>query len=295
MGKRFFSIGAPPPPPDFNLTFPEWEFPPLLARSEEYHMRNYLGSRRALDSTVCIVGCVRDVEEMLPINSRRIEKIGALFKDYRVFLAENDSIDTTADILGNWKFNNPRVDFISEKLGTPRLDDSSGERMNYMAIYRNKYLEYVKNNPNFDYVMVIDADFKGAGWSLDGIKNSMGWFGWDVISSNGLDRNRLVGGYYDILPLLIGGYEEEHQMTEYRYPYTNLVLKRGLERPKFQRSEPLFRVHSAFGGLAIYKTKAFLAGEKYSGELCDHSTLHRRMWAAGYIEHYINPSMIGLR
>lgn len=293
MGRRIFSLSGPPPEPDKNLQFPEWQYPPLLGRSEEYWMRIANGTKRALNLTVAIVGCVRDVSEMLPINSRRIEKIGGLFKDYRVFFAENDSVDNTVDILANWRFNNPRVDFLSEKLNTPRLNDETDERMNYMAIYRNKYFQWVKEHPDFDLIIVLDADFQGAGWSLDGIKNTMGWFGWDVISSNGLDRNPLIGGYYDILPCLISSYED--QMAERRYPYTNLVLKRDKTRPKFIRGEPLFRVHSAFGGLAIYKTQAFLSGEFYSGELCDHATLHRRMWANGFDQQFINPSMIGLR
>jgi hypothetical protein len=46
-------------------------------------------------------------------------------------------------------------------------------------------------------------------------------------------------------------------------------------------------MNSAFGGLAVYQTRAFLAGG-YSGGDCEHVPHHRRMRAAGY-QMYLNP------
>jgi hypothetical protein len=50
---------------------------------------------------------------------------------------------------------------------------------------------------------------------------------------------------------------------------------------------PPFPMNSAFGGLAVYQTKAFLAGG-YSGEDCEHVPHHRRMREAGY-QMFLNP------
>jgi hypothetical protein len=46
-------------------------------------------------------------------------------------------------------------------------------------------------------------------------------------------------------------------------------------------------MNSAFGGLAVYQTKAFLSGG-YTGEDCEHVGHHRRMREAGY-QMWLNP------
>ena len=46
-------------------------------------------------------------------------------------------------------------------------------------------------------------------------------------------------------------------------------------------------MNSAFGGLAVYWTEAFLSGG-YSGEDCEHVPHHRRMAKAGW-QMYLNP------
>ena len=294
MGRRIFNLSGPPPEPDKNLQFPEWEYPPLLGRSEEYWLRINHGSRRMLDTTVVFAGCVRDIAEVLPLNIRRLEKIAGCFKDYRVVIYESDSIDGTKDILQQWTITNPRIIVLSENLGNPRMSDETNARMELMAVYRNKYLDYIQDNLSiFDNVIVLDLDF-GSGWSIDGIKNSYGYWGWDCISSNGLDVNPLVGGYYDILPFYLNSFGEDDLLCERRPGYKNLVLKRDKVRPRFLRGQPLVRCHSAFGGLAIYKMEAFLAGRYYS-HMCDHATLNEQLWSKNFDMHFINPSMIGLR
>ena len=46
-------------------------------------------------------------------------------------------------------------------------------------------------------------------------------------------------------------------------------------------------MNSAFGGLAVYRTEAFLSGG-YSGEDCEHVPHHKRMREAGF-QMYLNP------
>jgi hypothetical protein len=46
-------------------------------------------------------------------------------------------------------------------------------------------------------------------------------------------------------------------------------------------------MNSAFGGLCVYRTEAFLTGG-YSGEDCEHVGHHRRMRQAGY-QMWLNP------
>jgi hypothetical protein len=50
---------------------------------------------------------------------------------------------------------------------------------------------------------------------------------------------------------------------------------------------PPIAMNSAFGGLAVYRTEAFVSGG-YSGEDCEHVPHHRRMAERGW-QMYLNP------
>lgn len=262
----------------------------MKGREEEYWYRIKMGEKRMLDSTIVLAGTVRDIAPILPLNIRRTEKICSLFKDYRIVLFESDSSDETLELLQRWASNNPRVTILHDTFGNPRYSDIDDTRMWAMAKYRNQYLNYIKDHLSvFDFVLVADLDFKGF-FSIDGIKNSFGYYGIDCISANGIDQDH---GYYDMAPFHVESFDDVWITRKPGYP--NLIIKPDRHRPFYTRSQPLQKVHSAFGGLAIYKMEAFLGGEEYKGHRCDHATLAETMWANGYSEHYINPSMIGLR
>lgn len=297
MGRRIFQLNTNQKL-DFDpleLEFPRHIFPCLRAREEDFHLRVDHGAKRMLNNSVVFCSCVRDVAEVLPLNIRRLEKVAALFKDYRIVVVENDSEDRTVDILNEWSYQNPRVKIISEVLGNPRLTDESQGRMSMMALYRNKYLSYVRENwSEFDFVIVTDLDFK-QWFDPEGIKHSFSFWGFDCMSANGQDSNPGIRGFYDLLPYYETGFSEEDCFVERRHPYVNLVVKKDKQRPVYVKGMPFKKIHSGFGGLAIYPTKAFLAGEQYRDTMCDHATLAETMWANDFTEHYINPSMIGLR
>lgn len=296
LGRKFISLNTNTKL-DFDpqeLDFPRHLFPCLRAREEEFYLRIDHGSRRMLDSTAVFASCVRDVADVLPLNIRRLEKAASCFKDYRVVVVENDSEDRTVEILNDWAYSNPRVKIISEILGQPRLNDESQGRMTLMAAYRNKYLSYIREHlSSFDFVLVTDLDFK-QWFDIEGIKHSFSFWGFDCISANGQDHNPGIRGFYDLLPYYETGFSEEDCFVERRYPYVNLVVKRNKQRPIYTKGMPFNKIHSGFGGLAIYPMKAFLAGE-YGDSKCDHAVFHENMWSKGFDQIYINPSMIGLR
>jgi len=53
---------------------------------------------------------------------------------------------------------------------------------------------------------------------------------------------------------------------------------------------PPMRMNSAFGGLCLYRTDAFLSS-RYQGGDCEHVHFHRGMAAAGY-DLYLNPGSV---
>ena len=53
---------------------------------------------------------------------------------------------------------------------------------------------------------------------------------------------------------------------------------------------PPMRMNSAFGGLCLYRTDAYLSS-RYAGGDCEHVNFHRGMAAAGY-DLYLNPGSV---
>lgn len=221
------------------------------------------------------------------------EKIGNLFKDYRVFIYESDSTDYTPQILQEWQNENPKVFFKSEKLNLERRYDLSDKRFEIMATVRNKYAAFAKEHfSGFDYICVIDQDLRG-GTSIDGVLNSFGYAGrWDVITANGIDF--IDQYYYDMATFYTESFEEEHFSIEQKPGKIYANIKKGHTRPVFKRGEPLVRVCSAFGGLAFYRNEVFKQSI-YSAKLCDHASFHETLWHKGYSRIFVNPSMIVVR
>ena len=172
-------------------------------------------------------------------------------------------------------------------------------RTERIAHCRNRYLEELRNNARYasaDYVMVAD---------LDGVNNDLRreavetcWrtdVPWDVVTANQRDA------YYDIWALRHPDWCPVDCHSQYAR------LRELFERPRalaiaihsrMVRLSPRaawIEVDSAFGGLAIYRREALLAGN-YSGEqagqsVCEHVPLHAQLRAQGF-RIFINPALI---
>lgn len=292
MGHRYLRPVYTPPAPQtiIPLDFPEYRYAPQVNK-EEYEDRINLGAKRTKKAKLGIVGCARDIAHTFERTQYYITTIGSLFADYELFIYESDSKDNTASLLQNWKRNNYRVNYTSETLKLPRLQDLSNKRAVVMATIRNKYLNYAQEYmQDCDYFCVIDMDLRW-GVSLDGIKNSFGYIEiWDVITSNGLDSDQKY--YYDLAVYRIKDFYEEMVEQKPDAEYAN--IKKGYERPIFERGYPPLRVLSSFGGMAFYTADAFLSGQ-YIVEIMDHAGFHMKLYQNGYDRLYINPSQILIR
>lgn len=277
----------------YPLDFIESRFPPLLERQEEYYCRLELGKLYCREKSLTFLACCRDVAQHLPRTIYNIEKIGKLFKKYNIFFFESDSIDNTTKLLQDWKNDNSNIEFQSEKLNLSRLYDLSSERFKNISIVRNKYINFIKQNPSFlnDYICIIDADLRGS-CSIDGILNSFGYFGyWDVISANGLDAQ--IEYYFDLATYCPNSFDEVLVEQKPGAQFAN--IKTGYERPIFKRGERLIKVFSAFGGMAFYRKNAFLAGSYEDYSRCDHIAFHKSLYDKGFDQIFINPSMYIIR
>ncbi len=262
-----------------RVEFPEDRFP--AADQAAFQKNIAAGYEYMRGVKVVICGLTRDDAPILPLTIPRIEKTGGFFRDYRVIVYENDSRDSTLDILKNWEAANPRVRILTESISGTELMQSS--RTEKLAYFRNRYLQLVKKSheyADYDFVIVADLDLKG-GWSNDGIAASFARLDWDIVAANSIGYHNLRKTYYDMFALL---------------PKT--ILKTGLiykiigEGWQLRRGDPLIRIHSGFGGLALYSKEAIMS-RQYSGivsgeKVCEHISLN----ADNSLRCFLNPSQI---
>lgn len=266
-------------------TFAEQFFRPAESLASQYQSTLQRGRARMAKSRVVFCGLARNIASILPLTRSRLERTGALFADYRIFLYENDSDDDTAQQLAAWAAANPRMEFISERCG--RRQHASVRcltRAADMADYRNRCQQHVRKRwCDFDYACVVDTDLQD-GWSYDGLAHSFGSEPWDFVGAYGVIHRRrhfsLRALHYDVWAYRRYG------------DYTPLDGRIG-NALSWRRGQPLVPVYSCFGGIGLYRMSAWLSA-CYSGDDCEHVTLHRAMRAAGYDRQFLNPSQIAL-
>lgn len=260
------------------------------------------GYNIAKNSKVLFLSTARNVESTFLSTVYRLEYLASMFKDYFVFVYENDSTDDTKLLLNDWCNHNKNVGVLRENLNIQHVGSiKSAIRTKYMADARNKYLEFARNFRqhdlfSFDYVIIFDFDLRG-GWSYEGIFNSIGHtddvVNWDMVGSNGLLYRKVCNKspirdhvVIERLHFDSWAYREFGKPEETDPVATNLLL--------YNRGESLVRVNSCFGGLAIYKPR-FLdeADVWYTEGDCDHATLNNQLAHRGY-NLYLNPSQIVL-
>jgi hypothetical protein len=253
------------------------------------HYRYYLqGLEKARKSRIVIVGCVRDIDPIrLHTNLAKCKNLGEKFADYHIVLVDNDSQLEFYEQLENAKNGlGDKFTCLSKRYGYDRLGDGRDlKRVSIMAQLRNLYIAEIKEkHKDFDYVMVIDPDI--ADWRMNGVLNSLGHDGWDMIGANGIQMRTKDHVYYDTFALIEKTYN---------------TFGKGESKEAIQFNTNLIRVISCFGGIGLYKTKALLAAKKYqvyrkeTSYLSEQCGIHLNMAVAGHDKIFINPNMVVIR
>ena len=264
--------------------FPEALFKPNLNK-EDYYGRVMHGRDIMSNSAVLFCMLARNVETEIEYTIARIEHLGSMFRSYRVIVYENDSTDSTREILLKWREENSSVELILEDLRKKRHEqDYSLARTTDMAYYRNQYLQKARSHSFYDcnYVIILDSDLPG-GFSYFGVCNSLS-YDKDVMASNGVlyrERDGITEKlFYDTF-----AFRPLNRESIKDYSIYNLLDYRVGQEP--------IKVFSAFGGLCIYKTDVLGGNNLYQSHDCDHPTLHKQLREVGY-EVFLNPSQLTL-
>ena len=131
------------------------------------------------ESSICIVGMIRDSDHTLPALLNQLDNFSCLFKQSAVLIYESNSEDNTPKILNQWERNTNENNslcskfinttshhnepFIMKKLLKPNRDPGDEyhflSRLDKYSAYRNYLLnESIALNMNFDYYAPIDLD-----------------------------------------------------------------------------------------------------------------------------------------
>ena len=199
----------------------------------------------------------------MPIFRRNVERIVALFRNYRILLGESDSSDGTLQLIQKWASESENV--FTETYGSlsSMFPDSRTQRI---AFCRNHLLKITRQkNWLFDsnYLLVMDVDVNAN--DVLTVENFVSNFEYDT-SSWGVMTASQTQNYYDIWALRAASINYDCWVMIGHYWHKNITEKIYLTvhtRP-IPRHFGLIHVYSAFGGFGIYQTR-YLNGCWYQG------------------------------
>jgi hypothetical protein len=273
--------------------FPEAKFPPI----EEFLGYDFNVKKDYLDkvsngyevmrkSKAVFCGLARDVYNRLNYcGLSRLKHLAEFFEESAFVVYENDSVDGTDKLLVEWGESCDNIHVFSEKLRQKRIGGRERKRVIAMAYYRNKCLNFVRENySDFDYYIPVDLDLVG-GISYDGIAHTMGNINleWDFMGSNG--KNSMRGGlrYWDTFP------HREIDNDDLSISRHHM-LSLGRKLSSLRRGESLLPVNSCFGGMAVYKMNS-IQDSQYTGETSEHVEFNKSIVERGG-KGFVNPSQI---
>jgi len=260
---------------------------------------------------IFIAGLARDCEKNLPMVIKLVEELRIYFADSYVYIVENDSKDSTKEILQKWQTSNVNVSINSQDYGSLTIPKAtkfnsspltSQERISKMTKYRNIYLDFFKNSlNNFDYILIIDMDI--CGFSVQGVIEALinAPKDWGAIFANGASSFRFLGKsifpiFYDTYAFL--GTNENlniHVQSAKRRRRLQRLLSIILPRKKY------YQCISSFSGMALYRTEVITPELQYicmknksqlnHEALCEHIPFNNNIAKNGY-KSYISNKMI---
>jgi glycosyltransferase involved in cell wall biosynthesis len=252
-----------------------------------YKSATAAGRETASSCGVNIVSLARNAMPLLTNTLALVDEVRQGFARCQMFVFENDSTDDTATALDAHAQKNEWLTVAHDTWGGSDSRGFERERTERLAKARNICLEWVRaNGQENDFTIVLDLD-PHKGFSPEGVFNSIGW----LRATSGL-----AGGMasYSLYRVTI---DEEVRIAHYDAWAARLNWWRDRRDEDGGMSwfslllppvgSPPIPMNSAFGGLCVYKTEAFLDGG-YSGEDCEHVPHHRRMSEKGW-QLYINP------
>lgn len=238
-----------------------------------------------INASVAIVGITRDNEAQLHAGIENMINIGSSFNRFKIFLYENDSIDNTKKILEQYKQQYPEH-FNYECGRSPKLPG----KYQQMGHARQQCINWVRQlHQVYDHVIIMDPDVRipvDRGGVIDTFKNKHPG-SWDAVFANGIYNSQ--GMMWDSFAFRTATYG--HVFTPELFDSNKLHEKDGTGR--ILPTDRWTPVHSAFGGLGVYKRECFEVGNyDLMVNDCEHVGFHQSLRRKGLKKLFVNPRMI---
>lgn len=280
------------------MNLPEHLIYPLQPFAADYMRHAEAGQKEFADASVAFVGLARNCATHLRGNLARLTELVKGCSEWRLHVETNDNTDDTDQVLIEFCVSHPQATFTSQRLGREQFTtEFAGRRTEALAEYRTACQRWVREHASdADYVVAVDFDAWG-GWSHTGFLHGMGRISTtaDAIGMAGVSLiqhpQMQMGG--DKKPMLgIGWVHYDAWALRLNSPWDDYTA--GLGGWKHQWipavGSPPVPVVSAFGGMTIYRTGAYLKGT-YSGEDCEHVGFHKTMAERAGGRLYLDPAM----
>jgi hypothetical protein len=270
---------------DLESYSPDLILPPAEDFAGSYESLVRSGRSQAKHKRVAFVAICRNAMPFLPRTLGLVAKTGEMFKEWKCFVYENDSVDGTKDVLHQAAKQEPRISYVSLDNSRPHLNyTKTSDRTVPLAEYRNACRDWCyENAKDFDYCVVFDTDPWG-GWSIDGIATTISY-----LESLEYAHAAGMGSYswcewgppvwntpticqYDAWACRWNWWNERQNMIWFH-----------LWHPPV--GSPPVKMNSCFGQLGVYRMGNYLAGQ-YRGGDCEH--VHHWRTCGG--DCYLNPS-----
>ena len=219
------------------------------------------------DKYIVLCGCTKNSAGYIYRNLENLYKIKNLCKEFHIVLFENDSSDTTKQVLKKFRDSHINVHLIFDtlhgKISIPKTAKPySGfvKKPLNLTYSRNALLRYVESHfSEFDYMIMVDLDSVIRDFRTSVIKEVLERHedeSWDVLTANS-DRK-----YYDIWALRIHPdvWNPELHGRIWKGPIDyDCWMMKDKKQSVFGNQVcvshflPLIPVNSAFGGLGVYK------------------------------------------
>jgi hypothetical protein len=281
------------------MKIPEHLVYPLQPFAADYMRLAEAGESILKDSSVVFVGLARNCGPHLRANLRRLEQLVESCGSWALRVETNDNTDDTVEVLEAFCAAHRQASFQDRTLGREHYGaEFAGRRTIALAEYRTACQEWVrKHHANADFVVVVDWDAWG-GWSHSGFLHGVGALA-DTTDAYGMASVSLIE-----YPMLAQGEDKKPTTVRGWVHYDAWALRlnstfddytAGLGGWKHQWLPPVgsppVPVVSAFGGMAVYDSFAYLRGH-YDGEKdCEHVGYHRSITERTGQKLYLDPSM----
>jgi hypothetical protein len=257
-----------------------------------------IGVEAWADADVAIVGLARNCGPRLDANLWRLLQLVGDCRSWRLHVETNDNTDDTEAVLKRFCGANPQATFHAQTLDRQQFSaEFAGPRTIALAEYRTACQEWVRRHcADSTYTLVIDWDAWG-GWSHAGVMHGVGLLSTMTdaygMASVSLAQYPQLGMGEDQKPVARPGWVQyDAWALRLNSSWDDYTAGVGGWKHSWLPAvgSPPIPVCSAFGGLAIYETQAYLAGT-YDGADCEHVTFHASIAERTGRRMYLDPSM----